>query len=109
VKARDVPKRGYQREFYDRFAVVKNGKNGRPKWYGCPRNFHRLTMSWYVNDPKPNEKPNVRCDKNYDFWASRDIKEGTELTVDSDSYSDHAKVKGASPTSRLKRKPKKTR
>jgi hypothetical protein len=20
----------------------------RPKWYGCPRNFHRLTMSWYI-------------------------------------------------------------
>ena len=60
-------------------------------------------MSWYINDPKPTEKPNVRCDENYDFWALRDIKEGTELTVESDSYSDHAKLKGASPTSRLKR------
>jgi hypothetical protein len=109
VRADELPKEAVLREFYERFAVVKKDKNRQPKWYGCPRNFHRLTMSWYINDPKPTEKPNVRCDENYDFWALRDIKEGTELTVDSDSYSDHAKLKGASPTSRLKKKPKKTR
>jgi FRG domain-containing protein len=109
VRARDLPKEPALREFYDRFAVVKNGKSGRPKWYGCPRNFHRLTMSWYINDPRPTEKPNVRCDENYDFWALQDIKEGTELTVDSDSYSDHAKLKDTSSASRLKEKPKAAR
>lgn len=106
VRARDLPKEAALREFYDRFAVVKNGKDGRPKWYGCPRHFHRLTMSWYINDPKPTEKPNVRCDENYDFWALRDIKDGTELTVDSDSYSDHATLKGASTSSPLKKSPR---
>lgn len=51
-------------------------------------------MSWYINDPRPNEKPNVICDKNYDFRASRNIKEGSELTVDSTTCSDHEKPKG---------------
>lgn len=50
-------------------------------------------MSWYINDPRPNEKPNVICDENYDFRALRDINEGEELTVDSSTYSDHAKAK----------------
>lgn len=32
----------------------------------------------------------------FDFRALRDIKEGTELTVDSSTYSDHAKAKSTS-------------
>jgi len=103
VDARDLPKNKALREFYRRFAIVKNGKNGNPKRYGCPRNFHRLTMSWYINDPNQNEKPNVVCDDNYDFRALRDIDEGEELTVDSTTYSDHANVKTT-----IRSKPKKT-
>ena len=90
ISAHELPKNKVLKEFYDRFAIVKNGKNGKPKRYGCPRNFHRLTMSWYINDPKSGEKPNVISDDNYDFRAARDIKEGEELTVDSTTYSDHA-------------------
>jgi SET domain-containing protein len=52
-------------------------------------------MSWYINDPRSGEKPNVICNESYDFRAVRDIKEGEELTVDSSTYSDHAKVKSA--------------
>jgi FRG domain len=96
INAHELPKSKALREFYDRFAIVKNGKNGKPKRYGCPRNFHRLTMSWYINDPRPNEKPNVICDENYEFRALRDINEGEELTVDSSTYSDHAKAKSKS-------------
>jgi hypothetical protein len=103
VDARDLPKNKALRELYRRFAIVKNGKNGKPKRYGCPRNFHRLTMSWYINDPKQNEKPNVACDDNYDFRALRDIDEGEELTVDSTTYSDHANVRTT-----IRSKPKKT-
>jgi len=106
LKAESLPKAAALREFYERFAVVKKDKDGRPKWYGCPRNFNRLTMSWYINDPKPKDKPNVGCDENYDFRAYRDIKRGTELTVDSTSYSDHTNPEVASPTSRLKKNPK---
>lgn len=98
VDAKDLPRGKALREFYQRFAIVKNGKNGKPKRYGCPRNFHRLTMSWYINDPMPGGKPNVICDTNYNFRAARDIKEGEELTVDSTTYSDHA----AKPTTRSK-------
>lgn len=92
IPANEIPKSKHLREFYKKFSIVKNGKNGRPRRYGCPRNFHRLTMSWYLNDPKKGEKPNVRCDDKYDFYADRDIKRGEELTVDSRTYSDHEKT-----------------
>jgi hypothetical protein len=88
-----LPKNKHLRQLYDDFAVVKNGKDGRPKRFGCPRHFDALTVSWYLNDPKPGEKPNVRCDENYEFWALREIKEGEELTVESTTYSDHAMSK----------------
>ena len=101
INADELPRNKALREFYERFAIVKNGKNGKPKRYGCPRNFHRLTTSWYINDPRPSEKPNVVCDENYDFRTLRDINEGEELTVDSSSYSDHPKVK---PTGRSKKR-----
>jgi hypothetical protein len=91
IDASGLPRNKALREFYKRFAIVKKGKNGKPKRYGCPRNFHRLTMSWYINDPKRGEKPNVTCDDTYNFRAARNIKEGEELTVDSTTYSDHEK------------------
>jgi len=104
VKADALPKDKQLRQLYDDFAVVKNGKAGRPKRYGCPRHFDRLTTSWYLNDPKPGHKPNVRCDENYDFWALRDIKEGEELTVDSDTYSDHSLSKRISAKGSVRKK-----
>jgi hypothetical protein len=71
------------RRLYDDFAVIKD------KRYGCPTNFNRLTMSWFRNEPKPGEHPNVGCDtQTYDFFALRDIGAGEELTVDYSKYSD---------------------
>ena len=71
------------RRLYDDFAVIKE------KRYGCPTNFNRLTMSWFLNEPKPGEHPNVGCDtQTYDFFALRDIEAGEELTVDYSKYSD---------------------
>ncbi len=32
------------------------------------------------------------CATRYEFWALRDIEQGEELTVDSTTYSDHAKA-----------------
>ncbi len=98
LKADALPKQQHLRQFYDDFAIVKNGR------YGCPRHFHRLTISWYLNDPKKREKPNVRCDDDYEFWALRDIEQGEELTVDSTTYSDHAKAGNAKSP---QKKPKK--
>jgi len=70
------------KKLYNDFCVVKGDK------YGCPNNFNNLTVAWYLNNSK---KPNVRCDKNYDFFASRNIKSGEELTVDYSAYSDEYK------------------
>ncbi len=64
---------------YEDLAVQKDN------WLGCPTNFNRLTMSWYLNESK---RPNVRCDSNYDFFALRAIRPGEELTVDYSTYSD---------------------
>jgi hypothetical protein len=95
VDSSDLPKSANLRKFYEDFAIVKADAKGKPKRYGCPVHFNRLTMSWYLNDPKPGEKPNVRCDEAFEFYALRDIKRGEELTVDSTAYSDHAKRKGS--------------
>ncbi len=96
VKEGDLPKQKHLREFYDDFGVFKNGR------CGVPKHFHRLTMSWYLNDPKKGERPNVACNENYEFRASRDIKPDEELTVDSTSYSNHIKTSGQARQKRLK-------
>lgn len=67
------------RRLYDDFAVIREDR------YGCPRNFNLMTVSWYLNESR---KPNVRCDANYDFFATTEIRPGEELTVDYASYSD---------------------
>jgi len=50
-----------------------------------------LTASWFINEPKRGKwriQPNVRCDKDYNFYALVDIEAGDELTVDYSKYSD---------------------
>ena len=64
-------------------------KDGKIKGDECPRNFNRLTLSWYLNEPRKGEQANVRCDPlTYDFFAARRIVPGEELTVDYPSYGD---------------------
>jgi hypothetical protein len=71
------------RNLYDDFAVLRDGR------YGCPQNFNRLTMAWYLNEPAPGTAANVGCVKETcDFFALRDIGRGEELTVDYRTYSD---------------------
>ena len=71
------------RRLYRDFSVFINEQG----LFGCPTNFNRLTVSWYLNEPKPGGRPNVYC-KDYDFYAARTIKSGEELTVDYSKYSD---------------------
>ena len=71
------------RRLYDDFCIIKDGG----ALYGCPRSFNNLTVSWYLNESK---KPNVGCDKNYNFYALRDIKTGEELTADYSTYNEFA-------------------
>jgi hypothetical protein len=71
------------RKLYDDFAVIKDRR------FGCPPNFNRLTMAWYLNEPKRGQHPNVGCDiESYDFFALKDIEAGEELTVDYSKYSE---------------------
>ena len=70
---------GEIKKLYEDFCIIKGNL------YGCPKNFNQLTPSWYLNDSK---NPNVACDKNYNFYALRDIRKGEELTVDYETYSD---------------------
>jgi hypothetical protein len=66
------------KKIYDDFAIIKDGM------YGCPVNFNKLSMGWYLND---SDSPNVFVDENYDMWAARDIEDGEELTIDSSKFS----------------------
>jgi hypothetical protein len=71
------------RRLYDDFAAIND------KRYGCPPTFNRLTMAWFINEPKAGKRPNVGCDpQTYDFFALRDIESGEELTVDYSKYSE---------------------
>lgn len=67
------------KKLYDDFAIIRDGK------YGCPVDFNRLTMGWYLND---SDDPNVIVDDDYDMSALRDIEEGEELTIDSSKFSE---------------------
>jgi SET domain-containing protein len=68
-----------QKQLYKDFAIIKGGK------YGCPRSFDALTTAWYLNH---SDNPNVAADKDFRFYALRDIESGEELTADYRSYSD---------------------
>lgn len=64
---------------YNDFCVAKNGK------LGCPTNFNQLTMAWYMNH---SDNPNVEIDDEYNFRTKRLIKDGEELTINYDSFSE---------------------
>ena len=72
------------KKLYDDFSIIsKDGRN-----YKCPKNFNNLTVAWYLNDSDESRPANVRCDKQYNFWAIRDIEKGEELLVNSSTYSE---------------------
>jgi hypothetical protein len=64
-----------ERRLYEDFGISRGDR------IGCPVNFHNLTPGWYLNEPAPGEDPNVRVDRELNFFARRDIAEGEELTV----------------------------
>ena len=67
------------KELYEDFCVTKNNKT----IYGCPANFNQLTMAWYMNH---SDNPNVESNREYNFIAIRQIKEGEELTINYDHF-----------------------
>lgn len=71
------------KKFYDDFCVIKNDKT----LYGCPSNFNQLTMAWYMNH---SDTPNVKIDKEYNFFANKLIKDGEELTINYKDFSEYS-------------------
>jgi SET domain-containing protein len=71
---------GLKRLYRDFCIIQAKGKS-----YLCPKNFNLMTVSWYLNH---SAQPNVRCDRNFNFYSLRHIKIGEELTVDYDSYNE---------------------
>ena len=69
------------RKLYEDFCIIRN----QGRLYGCPSNFNLITPAWYLNHSK---NPNVRCDKEFRFFAARDIKPGEELTADYETYNE---------------------
>jgi hypothetical protein len=71
------------KRLYRDFVIFKSDK------CGCPANFDSLTVSWYLNEPKNGDEPNVKCDiaGGYKFYAAREISEGEELTAHYSEYS----------------------
>lgn len=69
------------RKLYEDFCIIKN----KGRIYGCPANFNRLTVAWYLNS---SSKPNVVCDGDFRFFAKRNIRAGEELTVDYSTYNE---------------------
>jgi hypothetical protein len=71
-----------ERALYHDFGIQRGER------IGCPADFHNLTPGWYLNEPAPGERANVRSVGDLAFLAARDIAEGEELTIDYASFSD---------------------
>jgi len=64
------------RKLYGDFSLHRDGR------VGCPINFNRLTVAWYLRPAKPGVAANVRPDRYYEFHALREIRPGEELIAD---------------------------
>jgi hypothetical protein len=64
------------RKLYDDFSLHRDGRAG------CPINFNRLTVAWYLRPAKPGLAANVRPDRYFEFHALRDVKPEEELIAD---------------------------
>lgn len=53
----------------------------RGKKIMCPEDFGNMPVGWYLNHSR---KPNA-IDKNYHWYAARDIKDGEEILIDYNS------------------------
>lgn len=71
-----------QRRLYHDFGI------NRGETIGCPASFNNLGPSWYLNEPSPGGRANVRSGPDFEFVAARDIAEGEELTIDYAGFSE---------------------
>jgi hypothetical protein len=96
IRKNGRPFRGENEEiiWLDKKSIAKHGMSksarklyadfslSRAERFGCPTSFNRLTVAWYLKRPKSGVKANVRPDRYYEFYASRDIAEGEELIAE---------------------------
>lgn len=45
----------------------------------APHDFTRMSVGWYLNNATA---PNAACDEVYEYFATRDIQAGEEVTID---------------------------
>ena len=72
IRMSEVKKNPVLAKFVEFFAVVSNGIAYMPS------NFSRLDVGWHLNHCN---NPNAHHDESYKYYASRDIEEGEELTI----------------------------
>lgn len=72
------------RKLYDDFCIIED----HGQLYRCPKSFNLMTISWYLNEPRAGEQPNVRCGEDDIFYAGRNIEPSEELTVDYKTYNE---------------------
>jgi hypothetical protein len=72
MKMSEVKKNPVLAKFVEFFAVASNG------WVFLPANFSCMACGWYLNH---SDTPNAHHDEGYKYYASRDIEEGEELTI----------------------------
>lgn len=70
------------KRLYRDFCILRHGK------LGCPQNFNSMTIGWYMNEPQPDQLPNVIVSENYDFIALRNISAGEELLTEYSEFSE---------------------
>jgi len=73
MKMSEVKKNPVLAKFVEFFAVVSDG------WVFLPAHFSAMQVGWYLNH---SDKPNACHDEGYKYYASRDIEEGEEITID---------------------------
>jgi len=56
----------------------------------CPEDFGQMHVGWYLNHSKT---PNTFRDKDFKWYALRDIKEGEEITIDYNTLEEPNEVK----------------
>lgn len=64
------------RQLYDDHSLERGAR------LGCPVNFNRLTVSWYLQRASAKIKPNVSFDEFFEIRAIRAITPGEELVAD---------------------------
>ena len=73
----DVEKTGIPERLIEKHSIC--GDEG----YSGPKNFHQMSIGWYLNHA---ENPTAVGDEDYNYTATRDIKEGEEITIDYDKF-----------------------